>query len=392
MLKISKFTQEQISEINKAQIISLIKRNREITKLELATELELSHTTVNTYVRILIEEGIVEHAGVAASSGGRKPKILRIIPEARYSFGVSISTEIVSVVLVNLLGEEIVRESFSYSKGECLDSVIERLKEYINNIIQVNCLNRDRILGIGIVLPGVVNEDKNLLEYSAKLNVKNYSFEEFQKSMSLEIYLENEANAAAYAEQLLGRTKENQNFVYVSIAEGIGTGIIIDKYIYKGCGKKAGEFGHMKVSHKDLKCNCGRTGCWELFASKDALLNYCNEHKKQKGYSIDHLFYDYMNGDVDAIRILEKYTIYLFKGIENILISINPDYVIIGGDLSKYADEIIKIGIEKLGITKKFFGYEDIKIFSSGLKDNGAVIGAALLPLEKIFNYQKNVI
>jgi predicted NBD/HSP70 family sugar kinase len=385
-------TQEQISEINKVKIIQLIKKHYEITSLKISTNLGLSHTTVNAYIQMFIDEGLVERAGVAASSGGRKPKIVRLIPEARYSFGVSVEPGRVHIVLVNLVGKEIVKEYFSYGKEDSYDTVLNTLRLRIEKIIESISLDKTKILGVGMVFPGRVNDENLMLEYIPNLNIKNYSLKQFEQLLGFKIYAENEAYAAAYAEQLIGKGNENGNFVYVSIADGIGTGIIIEKYIYKGIHKKAGEFGHMKVSDEEVKCNCGRTGCWELFASKNALIRYFEEYKKQSGYSVEDVFNAYKQGDIEAEQAVERYTRYLFAGIENILLSVNPEYVIIGGDLGEYAQEVIDMGTEKLHLKEKLFGYENIKIYCSGLKENGAVIGAALLPLEEIFNYQKNVL
>lgn len=392
MLKTSKLTQEQISRINKVKIMQLIRKQSEITQQEISTSLGLSHTTVNSYIQMLIDEGLVEHAGIAASSGGRKPKKVKFIAEARYSFGVSIAPESICIILVNLLGEKIVQKSFSYGKEDSLNNVLNILKLFIEQIIEAKLLDRKKILGVGIVFPGLVDDDKILLEYIPNLNVKNYCLKEFEHDLGLKVYVENEANAAAYAEQLMGNATMGGNFVYVSIAEGIGTGIIIEECIYKGRQKKAGEFGHMKVSMQKIKCNCGRTGCWEIFASKNALIRYFEEYKKKKGFSIDELFYAYNMGEIEAQKAIEKYTRYLFIGIENILLSVNPEYMIIGGDLGVYAQEIIDLGVKRMHLTEKFYGYENIKIYCSGLKDNGAIMGAALIPLEEIFNFQKNVI
>jgi len=388
----AKFTQEQIGEMNKVKIIRLIKNNKEVTKSELSTKLGLSHTTVNTYVQKLIDEGLVERAGVAASNGGRKPMIVKLVAEAKYSFGVSITPKAVYILLVNLLGDKVVSTYFSYRKGDELEKVLNKLKYWIEQIICVNGLDRNKIMGMGMVFPGVVDDDECVLKYSPNLNVRNYDFKRFEENIGLKIYVENEANAAAYAEQLLGKGRDKGNFVYVSIGDGIGTGIIIDKHIYKGNQKKAGEFGHLKISEEKIKCNCGRTGCWELFASKMALLRYFEEYTQQKIYLIEQVFMAYQQGDTGASQALEKYAHYLFRGLENILLSVNPDYVIIGGDLGQYAQQIIEIAVEKLHFTDRFFGYENTKIYCSGLHAEGAVIGAALLPLEAIFNYQKNVI
>ncbi|NTV90653.1 MAG: ROK family protein, partial [Clostridiales bacterium] len=348
------------------------------------------------YIQLMINEGLVETVGTAESMGGRKPVIVRLVRNARYSFGVNISLEKVEILLVNLVGEEIERQIFSYGTGDDFVEILEKLQEKIRQIISFQNIDTGRILGVGIALPGLVNDDLNLVEQAPNLGLRNFSLDGFQSRLGIRVHLENEANVAAYAEQLMGIANREKNIVYVSIAEGIGTGIIIQNYIYKSTEKKAGEFGHVRIMNDGLPCKCGRKDCWELYASKPALLKYYNEYRQDTGEngktSLEALERDFANGGKAAVKAVEKYAEYLFMGIENILLSINPDEVIVGGELGTFTSEVIKTGIEKLGLNKKFIGYEDIKIHSSGFKNNGAVMGAALLPLEDIYNYQKNVI
>ena len=142
----------------------------------------------------------------------------------------------------------------------------------------------------------------------------------------MKVFIENEANVAAYAETIEGKHTNMSNVVYVSITEGVGTGIIIDNQIYKSKHKKAGEFGHMRVSDENIKCNCGRTGCWELFASKRALFKYYKESTGVRVSSLDNVFKRSNLSDPKVKVAINKYLDHLFIGIENIVLGLNPEY------------------------------------------------------------------
>ncbi len=392
MIKTTTLTQEQIREMNRVKIIKMLKSLGETTKQEIAVALGLSIPTVTTNIHQLVEAGLVEEAGVAQSTGGRKPIILKFIPDARHSFGVNLGSSMTEIILMNLNQDTVARSSFDYEESEAFESILDRIQKEIEAMIIEHKLERKNILGVGIALPGLVDDDHLVLENAPNLGIKNYSFEAFQSRMGLKISIENEANIAAFAEQLLGNARDKGNLVYISVTDGLGAGIIIENHIYKSNHKKAGEFGHIRVSDEDNLCKCGRKGCWELSASRKALMRSYSSLKNEKIRDLKRLFEAYHKGEPEAVEALSRYTTYLFKGIDNILLALNPDFVIIGGDLGMYSKDIVDLAQNKLHLTAKFFGYEETQILESGLKDNGALLGSALLPMEEIFNYKKNVI
>ncbi len=331
-----------------------------------------------------MDEGFVVASGTADSSGGRKPVILKINPAVRCSFGVRVSPDKVYLILVNFLGEKIDQVEFPYLG---MDDALAKLKELIYEMIDRHSIDMDRILGVGMAFPGLVDMDNLLLEYIPNLSLVNYSLKDFETDLGLPVFPDNEANAGTYAEYLVGRDEKLESFVYVSIAEGIGTGIMNDHFLFRGKNKRAGEFGHLKVSDQMVRCNCGRYGCWELFASMRALLRDRPESVSEQGY-LARLFKDYDRGDPQAVDKIERYVRYLFAGLDVILLSVDPSVIIIGGDLGDYAGKFIDIGVNKLGLTKYFYGYESVRIIPSNIKSNAALLGAALLPLEQIFRFR----
>lgn len=392
MSKIGTLSQDQIKEINRVNIINIIKKNGEITKQEIANQLGLSIPTVTTNINMLIEDGLVEEAGVAESTGGRKPVILRFIEGARYSVGVNISPDHIDILLINLNAKHIDETSFLYRREYTFYDVLELLEDEIDKLLKKNRISKKRVTGIGISLPGLVDEDKLILENAPNIGVKDFDFSEFANRMGMHVYIENEANIAAFAETELGKAKNRSNVVYVSITDGVGTGIIVDHHIYKSSNKKAGEFGHMRITNEDLKCNCGRTGCWELYASKKALFKYYKESTGIRVSSLENVFLAKNYQDANVQSALEKYTESLFVGIENIILGLNPEFVIIGGELGKYEQEMLTLVDRTMNLKSAYMEYEGTKILFSELQDKGSLVGAALLPFQEIFNYKKGVI
>ncbi len=387
MTTLETLNQEQIKEMNRINVLQAVRQHKTTTKQDLAYQLRLSVPTITANINTLLEEGFVVEAGVAASTGGRKPVLLEFNKNARYSIGVNITRENVIIVLMNLDREIIEKCLFHIDDKQDFEVTVSVIGQNILALLHDHQISKKKVLGIGLSLPGLVNEDKLLLEHAPNLGITAYDFHWLQKELGIKVYIENEANIAAYGEVCLGQHKNMNNVVYVSITEGVGTGIIIQNQIYKSSNKKAGEFGHMRISDEPILCKCGRTGCWELFASKKGLFKYVFE---ETGYVIDALetlFQKVYLENVGVQKALQRYMEYVFIGIENIVLGLNPEYIIIGGELGKYKEALLPYINEKNQLKSSYMEYEGTRIIFSDLSDQGAVIGAALLPQQSIFTF-----
>ena len=374
--------QKAIGQTNRLGVLRYIRDHDETTRYDIATHLKLSQTTVKTYIDALLTDGLIEQVGTAPSIGGRKPMVFRLVPNARYSLGANFAPGRIDLLLLNLKREVIDRRSLPIVNGH-FEQALDKMAQVIDQMVQSLGIQREKILGLGMTFPGLVDDTKSLLLYLANLGVKNFSLKPFETRIGLEVFAENEAQAAANAERILGLAKGKDNLVYISVAEGIGVGLVINGQIYRSSGKNAGEFGHVRVSDQPVACNCGRTGCWELFASSKALVQNFRDSLGDSTATLEQLFADYTRHEPVAISVLEQYARDLFKGIDIILLAYSPEEVIIGGDLAIYADTILDIGINKLGLTRGFQGYENTRIAAAALQADAALMGAALLPTDR---------
>lgn len=391
MLKLNSVDQEIIKDSNRKKILHLLHKKRELTKQEISKELEISIPTVTTNINNLIVEGILKEAGVAESTGGRRPVIVSFLPNSRYSFGVEFTLDSIRIVLTNLDSQIIYETSFNIHAFENISEMIKKIEAIIHNVLEERNISEDKVLGIGFSLPGTVNEEEMLLEMAPNLKIKNISFRDFGDILKLPAYIENEANAAAFAELTLGIAKEMRNLVYISITEGIGTGIVIQDYLYKGKNKRAGEFGHMTIVPNGKQCNCGKKGCWELYASDRALLENYNKKLGENNTSLKIFFQNLKDGDPNAYEVWQDYLNYLAIGIQNIILILDPHYIVIGGEISQY-NEILSSLKEKVFIENAFYNQNDIKIMTSTLKENASILGASLLPMQKLFFIKGKII
>lgn len=392
MNKLKDIDQETIKVMNQKKIIQLLYRNKQLTKQEISKALKISIPTVISNVNELILQGILDEAGVGESSGGRKPTILRFLPDYKYSFGVNIEKNHVRIILTNLNFDIIAEKFFGIpDKLDSFESVILDIKEEINQIMEDYNIPKNKVLGIGFSLPGTVNEKKLLLENAPNLKLRNICFKDFEHNLEAPLFIENEANASAYAEAFIHFNNNVNNLIFISITEGIGTGIIIGDNLYKGCNKRAGEFGHMTIVKDGKQCNCGKRGCWELYASKKALID---EYTKAFGDNIKDLnnFLELSKSDGKAKDILDNYLDYLAEGIKNIILTLDPRDIIIGGEISYYKDQIEADLKRKVFQENSFYDEEECRISFSSLEGNASILGAALLPMQKLFFLTEKIV
>ena len=269
--------QTKIRDSNQRKILHLLMKRRELSKQQISEEIGLSIPTVTSNIERLLDDGFVEEAGVSASTGGRRPVLIRYIPESRFAFGVDFasnhltSSNKIRVGLIDLDAKIHQEVSFDYDKFQNVNEIIKHISIVTQRILVERRIQTDRVLGIGISLPGVVNERKKVLELAPnlapELGMHDLDFKKYEPLFPFPLYVENEANAAAFAELILGIAQQKRNLVYLSMNRGIGAGIVVRGHIYKGNNKRAGAVGHCSVGQDGIRCSCGMIDCWEIYAA-----------------------------------------------------------------------------------------------------------------------------
>ncbi|MBQ2676741.1 MAG: ROK family glucokinase [Clostridia bacterium] len=252
----------------------------------------------------------------------------------------------------------------------------------------------DDIQWIGIGAPGCINQDTGVIEYSNNLQFENVPMiEMIEKGTGKKCYMENDANAAAYGELIAGAGKGSKDFIAITLGTGVGGGIIIDGKIFSGSNYFGAELGHTGIVVDGEPCNCGINGCWEAYASATALIRQTKRAMEankdsamwQIAGSLDKVngrtAFDGMRmGDKTATAVVDKYIEYVAYGIVNVINIFQPEFICIGGGISKENDTLlnpIKAYVEKYRYSKYAKKQTEIKIAKLG--NDAGIIGAAML-------------
>jgi predicted NBD/HSP70 family sugar kinase len=374
--------QELMRATNKKQILEFIQKNAPLSKKEIADRLGLSTTSVSTFINELISEDKIMNCGIAKSTGGRKSSLYQLNPEALYTIGLDLQVDRIIAVLLNFNGDLIETIQVPFKNKEEL-YLISLLKAAIDQISAARKINPQKIRGVGIGIPGIVDHSAGLVEFAPNLGWKNVNLRQLL-GINQPIYVENEANAAALGEKAYGVARNITNLVYISVGMGVGCGLILNNRLFTGHSYHAGEFGHMTVEPDGLLCQCGNRGCWEVYSSNDAALKlYAQKSGVHLNYFEEFLELVQKN-DLHAAEVLESIIDYLGLGIANIANGINPEMIVVGGKIA----EIRSLIYNKLSkqikdrCLEKSFG--KLVLEFSQLKDSASALGVASLVIDEI--------
>ncbi|MCC3357886.1 ROK family transcriptional regulator [Bacillus sp. REN16] len=339
------WNQQVVKKNNKALVLQLIIENEPISRADIAQTSGLNKTTVSTLVTELLEEDLIFESGPGASSGGRRPVILHFNKDAGYAIGIDIGVNYVLSVITDLKGNILIEKNQTVGRTTYA-SIMNIVQDMIQSLMDEMPKSRYGIVGIGVGVPGIVNNEGSIL-LAPNLGWSNIQFkEELEKLYKVPVIIENEANAGAVGEQQFGAGQDNENILYISAGIGIGVGIIVNKELYKGKNGFSGEMGHMIIDMNGKRCNCGSRGCWEAYASEQALIEMSDPNIE----SLEMLIELAESSDEKAINLFDEIGKYLGFGINNIINTFNPEQVIIGNRLTlaqKWLEPAIRNTIEK---------------------------------------------
>lgn len=373
-----------IKEINQVLIFNAIRERGPISRSQLAKELSLSPTTVTVIVDYFKENGFLVEIGKGDSSGGRKPILVKLAPNAGIVIAVDLEQNRAAVL--NMEAEILfLKHLQSPEKTGWVPSLIQAIDELIREYRDVHNL---RLLGIGIAVPGIIDLEKGKVITAANMNINHLSLkEELQKHFQVPILLENDANAAAYGEYLYGRGLMVQDFLYIHAGRGVGSGLFLSGNLFTGGAGGAGEFGHVTVDENGPMCHCGNIGCVGHMISEAALLAKWKEWTDEQTQepTLRELVELSNSGNETALRLMDFAGELLGRGVITLVHLFNPTLIILGGELALDNTRLIqqvKRQIERR--TMKMFS-QHVRIEESFKRLDAGIVGAGSLALHHFF-------
>ena len=321
-----KLTNTDVKKLNKNRIFRLIYNSDKISRQEIADRLVLSIPTVNQNLKMLMEDGLIEYVGNFTSTGGRRAQAITISNNARRAISVNIKADYINVDVGGLKGQIIysmdVKAHFSKSSA-----YIEKLTDAVRHAADYVGADADDILGVGITVPGILDDEKQILISAPPLKAKNYDFTRLISAIDYPVVVMNDARAEAYADHWFNGKPEDEK-IYIMLGEGVGGAYINASAIRNGVHNRGGEFGHMVIHPGGKQCLCGKKGCLEAYVSEKVLSSELNT-------SLEDFFAQAEKGKPDYVDMLEEYIDNLALGINNIYTMMDCD-IVLGGTVAPY--------------------------------------------------------
>jgi len=387
----------------KNDIIKLLYLQKSQTNANLVKETGLSLPTVTQLLNDLTEEHSIELLGSGNSSGGRKPNLIGLTDDAFYVVSVAIERYSAKIALINSKNNNVTGTKQIELDIKDKNATVDIISSELNNFKNQLDINRERLIGVGISMPGLTNTDKGI----------NYNFLNFGKQslaeilterIGLPVYIINDAKSRALAELRFGKAKGISNTLVIYIGWGLGTGLILDGKLYYGSMGFSGEFSHIPIIENGILCHCGKRGCLETVASGMALERLAlkgiangenTELTRLAGKSPKHIHYmtvvdSALKGDSFSIDILTEIGSELGRGIAMLVQILNPELILFGGQMLK-AGHFLTIPIEhslnKYCLTDLRNSY---KIGISDMGEEASLLGPVIKVVEKYFSNPNN--
>lgn len=375
-----------VKKQNKSLVLDKIISEEIISRADIAKKSGLNKGTVSALVNELLEAELIYESGPGESSGGRRPVMLLFNNQAGYSIGVDLGVNYLLGVLTDLSGN-IIEEKRILFNDLPYKEIEEKLFTIISHLISVAPESKYGVIGIGIGVPGTVNKDEVIL-LAPNLNWKNIDLKDvIEKKYNIPVIIENEANAGAYGEKKFGVGKDFNDIIYISAGTGIGVGLFLNGDLYRGNNGFSGELGHMTIEVNGATCSCGNEGCWELYASEQALIR--NAQKlgltipMNDESPIENLLTLAKNNNEQAASLFEEIGDYLGVGINNIINTFNPQQVIIGNQIAALEEWIISPLKKRVARQGLWFQQSGLQIDFSENYTLSTPLGVAAFTIER---------
>lgn len=313
---------------------------------------------------------------------------------SKYTIGIDLGGTTMTAGLVDENYEIVGKITWATRLPRPAKELEEALAKLCRTVAKENNVPFDQVSYVGIGTPGSVNFTTGFVGYNTNFNYYDWNLgPDMEKLLGCKVYVENDANAAAFGEYIAGGAKGYRDAVIITLGTGIGSGIILNGKILRGFNFAAGEMGHTVIVMGGRQCNCGRKGCWERYASARALSDDTREAMKDAPDSImwkiagdlDHVnaktaFDAAEQGDEIAKQVLQKWMNYVGCGVANVVNTFEPEVVCIGGGVSNQGE--VLLGPVRAYVEKETHNITTGKcpeIRACVLRNDAGVIGAAAL-------------
>ncbi|WP_221565993.1 ROK family transcriptional regulator [Alkalihalobacillus sp. TS-13] len=368
--------QDFLKRENQSLVLEMILNDGPISRAEIAKRTLMSPTSASRIVASLLDEDLIREVNLISEGMGRKATYFIPNENSVLSIGVEIDQKDIRIGFMNFVGKLIVLEHIDYEPTDP-GEMVRFISNNIREIIERENITLERIVGVCVGLPGLIQNETGNIILSAQFDWKQVPLKELlQEQSGFQVFVDNELKLKALAEYNMEADPEQETMAMIGFGSGVGSALITKGEIYRGEGNFSGEIGHTIVDPYGIYCPCGNFGCLQTYIAEKFLLEEAS--KTMPVNSMDQLFTAYKKEEKWAVNILDKAITYAAITINNVVCMYNPDTVVLAGSLIEDYPEVTERILEKCKnqiwtpVTQTF----QLRKTKTGV--DGVVVGAAM--------------
>jgi predicted NBD/HSP70 family sugar kinase len=381
----------------KKKILHLLYQHQTLSGTSISSKIGVSFPTALTLLNELSELKFVETFGTGVSSGGRKPNMYRLSNNSIYVIACELGRYKAKMTIYNSHNQA-VTSILTFETNIDDNELVEKIYINTQSLIQEFKIDETRIYGIGLNMPGLIDENRGINHTIKNEEYRNVK-ERLEARFGKLVYINNDARMQAYGEYIFGKAKGHLNAIVVNWNWGIGMGMILNGKLYNGSTGFAGELSHTKFVDEGDLCICGKRGCLETVASSNFLVknavNGINENViSQLTLGFKYRLQDLQpedvinaakSGDEFAISLLNKIGLALGKGLSITIQLLNPEIIVLGGVISQ-ANRFVLTPIQQ-SLNKYCLDQisSNVKIVISENWEQAGLLGVSAMLFQQLF-------
>jgi predicted NBD/HSP70 family sugar kinase len=376
-------------EINRQIILNLVREHQPISRADLARRMAIGRGMVTSLVDELLHEQAIYEGATIDAPRGRKPMMLYVRTHDRLVVAIDVRFSATYLMIADFGGNPLVMERFETDTN--VDRLVAELASRVARLLRTYQA-AGQCEGIGLVVPGMTDSRNGRVLFAPQLDWRDVPIRDaLAAATGLPVQIENAPIACALAHMWLAQrgTDSPVDFVYVTVSDGVGAGIVVNGQVVRGHSHTAGEFGHVPLAIDGPRCLCGATGCLEAYTSNLATLSRYLGHElsatgtrkllQESGLTIMDVIARARAGEDRARHAILETARYLGVGIASIINALNPAQIFVGGEIVAAWSEIepeIRAAIQARALTA---GGAATPILPEPASDHPRLRGAAAL-------------
>ena len=372
-----------VKKANRQLVYECIWSHKSVTMTDLAYVTHLSRPTITSLVQEMTADNLVIKSGYGTSNGGRNPVLYHANVNAAYAMGIDLEFPKVRMAISNLECENICFSVRIYPKDADKDQVLQLMKQQIDDLLLESGIDKNRLLGVGIGVPGVIDYKNNYSVFFERINGwENVLIGDIiQEYIGKPVYICNDVNLISWAERKVAHLEDIKNMLYIIIRSGIGIAIWNDGSHMQGEMGNSGRIGHMTVDKNGLQCKCGNRGCLGLYTSEKSMIRMYGELTGKELKWAGELFPLAEAGDAAALQVFETCGRYLGTGIVNVAYLFDISEVVLSTSFE--SSYFLKSAQYALDARKMNTIRREVKVRKGLLQESSFGLGGCLLVLNK---------